>query len=176
MPCENSRASAANATALSRRRMVNFTRFMIDNHAIRSACQSPRPISLSPFIPIVQNEILLPDIVGFNLCTQRGGRRYTSRRRGECISYTQIPPSLDIGHLSRDFPRAIVTPKCKSTRTNVARNAFPILTTEAGGQVLIRYMRTWIEDRCQDTRKASDRAGAHRSRPLRQRTSMLGDT
>ena len=29
-------------------------------------------------------------------------------------------------------------------RTNVARNTFPILTTEAGGRV-IRCMRTWIE-------------------------------
>ena len=53
------------------------------------------------------------------------------------------PWALDI--LSRDFARAIVTPDYKSTRTSVASNAFPILTTEPDGQVLIRYMRTWVE-------------------------------
>lgn len=87
----------------------------------------------------------LPDIVALT-CVQNaegGDTLLADAENAFHILKSRHPWTLDI--LSRDFPRAIVTPKCESTQASVARNAFPILTTKAGGQVLIRYMRTWIE-------------------------------
>ena len=115
--------------------------------------RQPNPINL----PVSQSNLpiafhtdsskrdTLPDIVGLT-CVQNAEGGDTLLADAEAayrILKARHPWVLDI--LSRDFARAIVTPNSNSTRTSVAANAFPILTTEADGQVLIRYMRTWIE-------------------------------
>ena len=115
--------------------------------------QQPNPIRL----PVSQTNLpiafhtdsskrdTLPDIVGLT-CLQDaegGDTLLADAEQAYSMLRSRHPWALDI--LSRDFARAIVTPNYKSTRTSVASNAFPILTTEPDGQVLIRYMRTWVE-------------------------------